>query len=1037
MASLVVHQHRPDPVRLAELVSIIRDGVVVGVGVSSTSSRRTGTHEVLARLRAFMAGVDDYPWYLGWVLCVGADVNENRDGDGDGDGIGSTGSTGVDVGTDTTTATATTTHVRMSAGLVLKNELRRLAAVVRGGANVAPTNKLVRDDVVGESEHENETLSSDGARAWDGNTLGCVRRWLPLLVDLAMGGLGLGLEERGLRHTVGTVVAGLVGLSWVVEDGGSMGRIVAGLDSSLASAVAAKAAKLELTVGMEGAVDVLVKVWEDCGAVLLGMEGVDGGDDIGDCRGAVGINANGIPRWDVLWARVLGLLQTIAATNANANETAVLVGHQEHPPLDQQIVQKLITTMNYTLYNHSSFLDTPGVLENYITCLFALAPHPAPAVRRVVCVGLNHCTELAPSKLVASNRLPDLIGYMIQATEDTSAACTEVALEASEFWTVFAEAGFDGAVLRPFVGRIVPLLLRNMRFEEWDEEVAEAEMVEEGVVVLGGEEEDAAGGGAPVLRPHVGGGKGGERGRGVGGGGGGGGEGDGADDDDDDDDDTVWNLRKSAAAGLDMISSFLGDDILPILLPNVQACLNDTGDWRTREAAILALGAVSHGCHSGLAQHLDAILSAALPGLRDPRPMVRVISCWTLTRYSRQVIMRATEGDRRGLDAVLAGILERLLQDRNRVVQVSACGSLSTLIEEDAACVLRVEGYVDSICGALAFGLNGYGRRAMRAVYDATSVVVLCAHEHGIPLSSVASLSSSSASPSAPSSAPSSQHQQMLGCLFGKLDTFADGDPELLPYLDCLSNVCSVPCERPEHVADLEGLFVKLDNMIERYIIAMDSGAFDAEEAGRFIEHLLDAVDGLVQGFQATPAPANPAQALGRAFDAAPSLGPHLVRAAQSSLPSLLTATFGLLGDLLATPPPFPARLLPFLSPLLTAILATLHPTAITPATVDACNNAAWSLGRYHYDHYDLSFARVRDTNERVARPRTHPPTYSHTHTHTHTHAPQASSQRPASPPTSPSLPSRPSNASPRSSTPPWPPCPGASSRMRPSPSAE
>ena len=211
----------------------------------------------------------------------------------------------------------------------------------------------------------------------------------------------------------------------------------------------------------------------------------------GDSRdGRDGRDSLGIPRWDVLWARVLGLLQTMATATANATRVAQTF-------LDQQFVQKLITTMNYTLYNQSSFLDTPGVLENYIACLFALAPHPAPAVRRVVCVGLNHCTELAPSKLVASNRLPDLIGYMIQATEDTSAACTEVALEASEFWTVFAEAGFDGAVLRPFVGRIVPLLLRNMRFEEWDEEVAEAEMVEEGVGVLGGAE-DAAG--APVLR---------------------------------------------------------------------------------------------------------------------------------------------------------------------------------------------------------------------------------------------------------------------------------------------------------------------------------------------------------------------------------------------------------------------------------------------------------------------------------------------------------------------------------------------------------
>jgi transportin-1 len=41
---------------------------------------------------------------------------------------------------------------------------------------------------------------------------------------------------------------------------------------------------------------------------------------------------------------------------------------------------------------------------------------------------------------------------------------------------------------------------------------------------------------------------------------------------DDDDDDIInsWNLRKCSAAGLDILSTVFGDEILPVLMPLVQ-----------------------------------------------------------------------------------------------------------------------------------------------------------------------------------------------------------------------------------------------------------------------------------------------------------------------------------------------------------------------------------------------------------------------------------------------------------------------------------
>ena len=59
---------------------------------------------------------------------------------------------------------------------------------------------------------------------------------------------------------------------------------------------------------------------------------------------------------------------------------------------------------------------------------------------------------------------------------------------------------------------------------------------------------------------------------------GGGGDGSGGDDDDDDDEEvSQWNLRRCSAAGLDMLSTVFGDELLPIILPIVQQRLQVRG----------------------------------------------------------------------------------------------------------------------------------------------------------------------------------------------------------------------------------------------------------------------------------------------------------------------------------------------------------------------------------------------------------------------------------------------------------------------------
>jgi hypothetical protein len=63
----------------------------------------------------------------------------------------------------------------------------------------------------------------------------------------------------------------------------------------------------------------------------------------------------------------------------------------------------------------------------------------------------------------------------------------------------------------------------------------------------------------------------------------------------------------------------------------VQARLADR-DWKLRESAILALGAVAEGCTGGLVTLAPQIIDGLMPMLADPRPLVRRLAAAALRR---------------------------------------------------------------------------------------------------------------------------------------------------------------------------------------------------------------------------------------------------------------------------------------------------------------------------------------------------------------------------------------------------------------------
>lgn len=60
---------------------------------------------------------------------------------------------------------------------------------------------------------------------------------------------------------------------------------------------------------------------------------------------------------------------------------------------------------------------------------------------------------------------------------------------------------------------------------------------------------------------------------------------------------TEWNLRKCAAAALDVLAVRFSGDLLSVLLTHLKEKLWSQ-DWLQRESGILALGAMAEGTYS-------------------------------------------------------------------------------------------------------------------------------------------------------------------------------------------------------------------------------------------------------------------------------------------------------------------------------------------------------------------------------------------------------------------------------------------------------
>lgn len=555
------------------------------------------------------------------------------------------------------------------------------------------------------------------------------------------------------------------------------------------------------------------------------------------------------------------------------------------------LVPKFITTFlvqqeqlrSYAMQSCNQFLylmPAPLVkhLDKYMASLFALASDPSKAIRKKVCQAFVILQEVRYDCI--KPQIANVIRYMIKATEDDDEV---VALEACEFWSGYCEnKQADLGLLREHLKVLVPILIKRMVYSEMD------------ALILGGDEDDAdRADSATDIKPRF------HQARVANYGG--------ADTDtfDDDEEASEWNLRKCSAASLDTLAGVFKHELLPVLLPLLQITLSNREDWKIRESGVLALGAVAEGCYRGIEPYLKDLVPYLLELLKDAKPLVRSITCWTLSRYSKWV-MREPD-DEKYFKPLMIELLRRVL-DRNKRVQEAACSAFATLEEEAQD---RLVKYLGPVLQNLMYAFSTYQAKNMLILYDAIGTL---AEAVGAELNKAEFI------------------QVLMPPLLQRLMKLSEDDRNLFPLLECLTSVVQAlgsgfaPYAKP--------VFGRCLQIIERNILAQQQATqaqqrgIDVDQPDReFVVCALDLLSGMAEALEG-----NMEALVGQS-----NLLPLLLHCTRDVDPDVRQSAFALLGDLAKSSI---AHLRPHLDKFLPVAWLNLNPKIVA-----VCNNASWAIG--------------------------------------------------------------------------------------------
>uniref|UniRef100_A0A8R1E2H0 Importin N-terminal domain-containing protein n=1 Tax=Caenorhabditis japonica TaxID=281687 RepID=A0A8R1E2H0_CAEJA len=437
-------------------------------------------------------------------------------------------------------------------------------------------------------------------------------------------------------------------------------------------------------------------------------------------------------------------------------------------------------------------------VDPFLTALFARHNDEDEEVQKQLCRSLTLLLDTHMEKMMP--HLPNVIEYIIRKTQDGNES---IALEACEFWLSIAENNeICRSMVLPHLDKLIPVLLGSMRYSEGDP------------ALKANDEDSSVPDRDEDIRPRFH--KSKQHGMGglV--------ESDEEDEEDDEDGGGDWNIRRCSAASLDVLASIFGKDLLDKLFPLLKETLT-SDNWLVKESGILALGAIAEGCMDGVVPHLGELIPFMSVMMFDKKPLVRSITCWTISRYSSHIV-----SDENFREAFFKEVLANLLRcslDSNKKVQEAACSAFATLEEEAGDQLIP---FLGEILEKLVQAFQCYQAKNLLILYDAIGTL---ANAVGDSLSEP-------------------QHVQILmPPLMQKWERLSDEDKELFPLLECISAIVSAIGHA--FIPYIEPVFARCCLLIEKCVQQNQQHAMapDQVEAAEtdFIIVALDLLSGLAE----------------------------------------------------------------------------------------------------------------------------------------------------------------------------------------------
>ncbi|XP_069126883.1 transportin-1-like isoform X1 [Argopecten irradians] len=536
-------------------------------------------------------------------------------------------------------------------------------------------------------------------------------------------------------------------------------------------------------------------------------------------------------------------------------------------------------------------------IDAFIENLFFLATDEDTEVRKNVCRALVMLVEVRMDRLIP--HINSIIEYMMLRTQDDD---DSVALEACEFWLSLAEQPICKDVLASHIERLVPVLVKGMKYSEIDIILLKGDVEEDEMVP---DKESDIKPRFHKSRTHSQKHQDGEEvGNGTN-------DGELSDDGFDDDDSlSDWNLRKCSAAALDVLANVFREEILPILLPILKETLFHN-DWDIKESGILVLGAIAEGCMNGMIPHLPELIPYLISRLSDKKALVRSITCWTLSRYAHWVVGQPHENY---LKPLMTELLKRVL-DSNKRVQEAACSAFATLEEE--ACTELVP-YLGFILETLVYAFNKYQHKNLLILYDAIGTLADSVGHHLNKPDYV---------------------NMLMPPLIQKWNVLKDEDKDLFPLLECLSSVATAL--QSGFLPYCEPVYRRCVSLVEQtlnqnYMSMSHPDRYEPPDKD-FMIVALDLLSGLAEGLEqhieALVANSNILKLLFQCMQ----MTLYSCPTPQDPMPEVRQSSFALLGDL--TKACF-QHVKPCIGDFMPILGSNLNPEFIS-----VCNNATWAIG--------------------------------------------------------------------------------------------